>query len=82
MKGGDALAKRHLQHIKRASDAVHEDIMSMARHGGKYGAGLSTEGYHGGYFDALQDVLLVLRDVPPCRRPNYWRKNTTGPKTA
>jgi hypothetical protein len=40
-------------------------------HGGKYSAGLASEGYTGGYRDALNDVLLLMNRVKPSRR-NWW----------
>ena len=39
--------------------------------GGKYAAGLASEGYSGGYRDALYDTILLLQDVQP-RRRQYW----------
>lgn len=37
-----------------------------------YGRGLSTEGWVGGYLQALDDIDAVLRDVPPADPRNYW----------
>ena len=36
------------------------------------GAGLASEGYAGGYRDALDDVLLALDGVPPQNRGRGW----------
>ena len=35
---------------------------------GKYGKGLASEGYLGGYRDALDDVMLALNGVHPTTR--------------
>ena len=56
--------------INYAMDIVNREISSLAK-GGKFAAGLSTEGYHGGYRDALNDVLLVLNGVKPNTR-DFW----------
>lgn len=40
---------------------------------GKYGRGMSREGYSGGYEQALNDVLLVLDGAVPKTR-NYWKE--------
>lgn len=41
---------------------------------GKVASGLASEGYAGGYSDALSDVLLLLNDVEPERR-DYWKRD-------
>lgn len=53
-------------------DARHAAAREIAANSqGKFGAGLASEGYAGGYRDALDDVLLVLNRVMP-RRRGYW----------
>jgi hypothetical protein len=44
---------------------------------GLYGGGLASEGYAGGYKDALCDVLLLLNGVTPMRR-DYWEPDKKG----
>ena len=39
--------------------------------GGKFARGLSSEGYAGGYAQALEDVQLALNGVKP-RTRGYW----------
>jgi hypothetical protein len=60
--------------IKRALTEVRSEIRDVTRNGdgGLYARGLSSEGYSGGYAQALSDVLLVLNGVKPNTR-HYWR---------
>jgi len=39
-----------------------------------YGGALSREGYNGGYYDALSDVINALNGVIP-NRNGWWRKD-------
>jgi len=58
-----------IRHIKHARDKVSIQIRNDRRSGGKYARGLASEGYNGGYRDALNDVLLLLEsDTIPDRR--------------
>ncbi len=61
-----ALHKR----LRIAIDAIHAE-MNYAQ--GKYGRGLSSEGYAGGFVQALYDVQLLLNDVEPNDGRHYWR---------
>lgn len=56
--------------IDLAYKRVSKEIANLAS-GGRIAAGLSSEGYSGGYRDALADFGLVLSDVKPTRR-DYW----------
>ena len=58
--------------IKLALNRVNESIKRQTDSRCFYSCGLASEGYEGGYSDALSDVLLALNGVPPCRRPGYW----------
>lgn len=54
---------------------VSADICAMARQGGAgregmYARGLASEGYNGGYVDALNDVILMMNGIRPDR--NHW----------
>lgn len=62
--------------IKMALRTVSAEIGGLAR-GGHIAAGLSGEGYAGGYRDALSDVLLLLAGTLPNRR-NYWKDLSTS----
>ena len=41
--------------LENCIEEIHENS------NGFYGSGLSSEGYAGGYRDALEDVLIILR---------------------
>ena len=64
--------------IGRARRKVNAEISDFAQ-GGKYAAGLASEGYAGGYRDALDDVTLLLNGVEPHRR-DYWAAEATREK--
>ena len=62
--------------IKRKIAVAREIVAQRISEGasrGKYGAGLASEGYNGGYRDALDDVILALNGVTPQR--NGWWEN-------
>lgn len=61
------------QLISTARAAAQREISGNAEQGGIYARGLSAEGYHGGYRDALDDVLLLLGGGTPHRYP-YWKR--------
>ena len=56
--------------IESALIMVNAEISALAT-GGRYAAGLASEGYAGGYRDALYDIQLLLNGVTP-RRRHYW----------
>ena len=56
--------------INSAQKRVGKAMSDLAS-GGVYAAALSSEGYVGGYYQALSDVLLVMRGFKPNTR-NYW----------
>lgn len=60
--------------LKRIDVALRATTREMALQGrgGKYAAGLSSEGYAGGFFQALSDVQLLLNDVEPNDDRHYW----------
>ena len=63
--------------IRMARTVAEREIGGVAAHG-FYGAGLASEGYSGGYRDALDDVLLLLEGgTLPCRR-DYWTTEDGG----
>ena len=66
--------KRHvLKRIAVARDRVRAEIANNAAHGGKFAAGLASEGYAGGYLAALDDVEAALRHGHPTDHRGYWR---------
>lgn len=62
------MAKGIKKLLKDCISRIHHE-MSFAE--GRYGKALASEGYAGGYRDALADVLLLLNGVKPNSR--YWR---------
>ena len=56
--------------IYAAFKKVNQEISDLASHG-HIAAGLSSEGYSGGYRDCLTDIQLLLNGIMPKRR-NYW----------
>ena len=57
--------------IYKALKNADKAISGSARDGGMYAKGLSSEGYNGGYRDALFDVIAALNGVPNCRS-RFW----------
>jgi hypothetical protein len=61
--------------LKRAADNVNKDIASFANSGDNfYSRGLASEGYNGGYRDALYDVMLAIDGILP-NRNNWWEED-------
>lgn len=57
---------------KALADAIKATRVEMRANSHTFfGAGLASEGYAGGYRDALSDVSLLLDGLIPTRR-NYW----------
>ena len=56
--------------IHQAVEAVNKAISSATDQNSMYSRGLSSEGYLGGYRDALSDVLTVMNKMKP-RRTGY-----------
>jgi len=59
--------------VRRALQYQNKQISNNAGHG-LVAAGLSSEGYNGGYAEALRDVLLALNGVTP-RNWSIWDKH-------
>ena len=54
--------------IRNQEDRVREAIKIATNQNSLYSRGLASEGYNGGYRDALSDIILLLNDVyPNCR---------------
>lgn len=59
----------------RLEAAMRSADAQIADHdGSKFGRGLASEGWHGGYAEALRDVDAMLRHGSPSDRPGYWRQ--------
>ena len=58
------------QIIRIVQEVVNKEIAANAKHG-FYAAGLSGEGYHGGYRDALEDIIMMMNNIRPQRR-SWW----------
>lgn len=66
--------RQFLPVMKAARDVVMEDIKGVRGDGNKYAAGLSTEGWHGGYLAALDDVEAMLRHGCPNDSRYIWSR--------
>ena len=64
------MAKGIKRKIDKVRDRVQREISGMARQG-RIAAALSSEGYNGGYRDALDDIILALNGVTP-QRHGWW----------
>jgi hypothetical protein len=58
------------KNIKKAWERVNTEIKDFSLLGWE-AAGVASEGYAGGYRDALDDVLLAMNGVKP-NRHFYW----------
>jgi hypothetical protein len=72
----EAVMSLRKQEIQRIINFIHkkanEEISGLARGGGMYAAGLASEGYVGGYRDALSHVMLLLNGVWPNNDGYGW----------
>lgn len=67
--------REFLKRLNAASKRVQDRISAISRDGGKYGAGLSTEGFDGGYAAALRDVHALLTHGYPNDDRGYWQQS-------
>jgi hypothetical protein len=68
-----------LKRIDKVAEVVAKDISDSRRGGEKYAAGLSSEGFAGGYLAALRDVEAALRHGYPSDHHGYWRRAEWSP---
>ena len=61
--------KELISFLQKASDNVQKEMATNSN--SFYGSALSSEGYAGGYYAALQDCILLLNGVAPNTR-TYW----------
>ena len=59
--------------ITKASKNVNNEIKNYINRDSLFSRGLASEGYNGGYRDALNDITLLLNGVVPNR--NHWWDN-------
>jgi hypothetical protein len=71
-------AKGIKRKLAAAQKRVNVEISNNASGGNMFARGLASEGYAGGYRDALSDVLLALNGVTPDRR-GYWDEPSPTP---
>lgn len=65
--------------LQKVCDGVNKENSDSTNHNSLYSRGLSSEGYAGGYTQAIQDVILYLNGVIPNSRYEYiWRKVILG----
>jgi len=67
------MAKGIRRDLKKVLDEVNKDIASNAKPNSMFARGLASEGYAGGYRQALYDVQLALDGVMPNSR--YWHRD-------
>ena len=73
------MRKKYLtkKQIEKRMDSVYDKIVEQqkAEHAGlgKFGRGLQSEGFVGGYLAALRDVDLLIRGMRP-RRNGWWEE--------
>lgn len=61
--------------MKRMAEVRKIVLEEMRRHGdGMYARGLSSEGFAGGYIQALEDVDGALTHGYPSDHRGYWRE--------
>lgn len=58
--------------LRAAEDRISEQIALSAGSGERFAGPLSSEGYLGGYRQALSDVSLILADVPILDDRRIW----------
>ena len=63
------------RHVRKARDRIRDQISRGIRPGDHISAGLAWEGYDGGYYHALNDVLLMLESDTIPTRQNYWERS-------
>ncbi len=61
-----------LRRMARVREVVSASIAAN-REGGKYARGLASEGFDGGYLQALDDIEGALRHGYPSDHRGYWK---------
>ena len=68
---GVVMAKGIKRNLQKVYKIVNSRISAFAKREGIYAGGLASEGYLGGYRDALDDVIVALNGTIP----NRWLKS-------
>lgn len=69
------LSKREfLKRVDAAEQRVRQEISDHASQGGIYARGVASEGYAGGYLQALYDCQSLLINGYPNDPRNYWKQ--------
>jgi len=67
------MSKGILRKLKKARGCADQEVkMNLDRGDTMYAGGMASEGYFGGYRDALDDVVQALRGGYPGHRPEWW----------
>lgn len=75
------MARGIARQVQRALSATNKEIANLSK-GGMFVRGLASEGYAGGYRDALNDVLLALNGGDPHRYPVLATKESAMKRVA
>ena len=67
------MARGIKQPLEKVREKVHTEITDLANASSSFGGGMASEGYKGGYLDAIEDVTLALNGVRPSRR-GWWNE--------
>ena len=74
---GKRLLKLALKNIRAEMSSAHAsadaEYKASGSKGPNFAAGLASEGYVGGYRDALSDVILAMNGITPNTR-GWWEK--------
>lgn len=70
------MAKGIMRGVTAAQKNAFEEMQGLSGSGDHVAGGLSSEGYAGGYFAALSDVILALNGVQP-NNSRYWPERLT-----
>lgn len=66
-----------LKRMRAVRRIILLEISANAR-GGKVAAGLSNEGFAGGYLEAINDIEAALVHGFPSDQRHYWRRAANG----
>lgn len=64
-----------LKRMEKVRAVVRDEIRGNGASGGKFARGLASEGFAGGYLQALDDVEAALRHGYPSDHRGYWAKS-------
>ena len=74
-KGIKRVLKKMIQHVRG-------QVRNLSEGGGMYARGIASEGYDGGYLQALSDVQIALNGVCPNQRYKSAREDAMNPREA